>query len=86
VSADRIRELRLRALRARDLAAATLDKQVEANLLSYASDLEKEAAKLEAQILPPAAIEASAQAPTAGPEAIAAMKSKADGEPDPSGG
>ena len=86
VSAERIRELRHRALRARDLAAGVFDKQVEANLLSYAKDLEAEALKLEAQPLPSAALDDTPQQPSTGPQVIAAIKPEPDAEPGKSEG
>jgi hypothetical protein len=47
--ATRIRELRAKAMRARDHAARICDPMAAANLNSYAVDLDTEAAKLEAE-------------------------------------
>jgi hypothetical protein len=55
LSAERIIELRNMARRAREFAFALTDKQVVANLNSYATELEAEVSKLEAPTLPPAA-------------------------------
>jgi hypothetical protein len=63
-----------------------LDRGVAAKLNSYATELVDEASKLEAQTLPPAAIDSPTGEPSTGPEAIAAMKPEPNVEPDESGG
>jgi hypothetical protein len=74
VSTERIQELRLGAKRAREIALAALDKGVAEQLKIYATELEDEASKLEAQTLPVAAMDSPTGEPSTGPEAIAAMK------------
>ena len=86
MSTERIRELRQRAGRARELALTVLDIQVAANLKRHAKELDAEASALEAQILPPAAMDTTSQEPSTGPEAIAALKPEPEPEPDKSGG
>lgn len=81
MSTERIRELRSRARRGRELAFSINDKQAIANLHSYASDLEAEAAELEAEIVASAATNAVPQEPSIGPEAAAPIKPKPDAEP-----
>jgi hypothetical protein len=79
VSTERIRELRSRARRARELAFSVTDKQVGANLHRYATDLQAEASRLEVEIVASAAMNAASQEPGTGPEAAAAMKPKTNG-------
>ena len=82
VSTERIRALRSRAGRARDLAFSVTDKQVVANLHSYATDLETDASNLEVEMAASAAMNAAPQEPSTGPEAAAAMKPSPDAEPE----
>jgi hypothetical protein len=85
VRAERMRALRAHAERARELAEMSLDRQTSANLLSYACDLEAEAAKLAGaplQILSSPAMEASGESRAT--EAKAALRPQGDSE-NPSG-
>ena len=86
MATERIIELRYRAQRARDLASGLANKQVMANLNSYAMELEAEASKLEASTLPPAAIDIPTKEPSTGPEAIVAIKPAPDPDSDKSEG
>lgn len=79
-------DLRSRAQRARALARGVTNPLVAADLHSYALELETQATTLEAATLPPVAMDAPTGEPSTGPEAIAAMKSEPDLEPDKSQG
>ncbi len=82
MSTAEVLELRNRARRARELALTVFDKQVAANLKSYAEDLEAEAAKREAEIFASVGMNPLVKESGGRPEAIAAMKSEPDAEPE----
>ena len=77
----KIRALRAKATRARELVQNMVDQQAIANLERYAAGLEAEAARLEAwaKEFPPQAMAPPTGEPSTITEAIAALKSEPEG-------